>query len=148
MRMRMIRIMCSAVFIAAIVAACGGATPSSSASPSLLATLPAIQASVTSATGYSAEAMELLAGPAHLRLSISDAKLAGADQAAREAAATDIVAAIEKAMESRPQLAPIQEISIAIVHPAETGGSVRDTHVEDVLQFRRGVNQRFIHHIT
>jgi hypothetical protein len=148
MRIRMIQSLGGALFIAAIVAACGGSAPSSTASPSLLAALPAIQASVTSATGYPAQAIELLAGPAHLRLSISDAKLAGADQATREAGAADIVAAVEKAMASRPELAPIQEISIAIVHPEETAGAARDSHVEDVLQFRKGPNQRFSHHIT
>jgi hypothetical protein len=148
MRIRMFHSLGGALFIAAIVAACGGGAPSSTASPSLLAALPAIQASVTSATGYPAQAIELLAGPAHLRLSISDAKLAGADQATREAGAADIVAAVEKAMASRPELAPIQEISIA--------SSIRKRPLERhailtskmCCNFAKGPNQRFSHHIT
>lgn len=144
--MRTIRNLCSVICVAIIAVACDGA-PSSSASPSMLAALPAIQESVTAATGYPAEAIELLAGPARLRLSISDGKLAAADQATREAGAANIVAALENAMATRPEFAPIQEISIAIVHPAATGEAA-DDHVEDVLQFRRGPNRRFVHHIT
>ncbi len=119
-----------------------------SVEPKLPAALPAIQSEVAASTGYWAEAIALLAGPARLRLSISDAKLATSDQSARERAASDLVATLQGAMESRAGFAAIQQIDIAIVHPAEAGGGMSDTHVEDLLQFRRAMNQRFVHHIT
>jgi hypothetical protein len=147
MRARLTRRLSLAFCIGFLLSACAGGS-SSPASPSLLAELPAIKESVVSATSHPSETLEILAGPAHLRLSISDATLAKADQAARETAATDIVTAMEKAMESRPEFAAIQEISVAIVHPAEAGEPARDFHIEDVVQFRKGPNQRFIPHIS
>src|ERR1035441_8299008 len=102
----------------------------------LLEGLPAVTASVASAMGYPTEALEVLAGAAHLRVSVQDAKLATADQATRENAAIQIVAAIEKGIESRSEFSSIQEISVAIIHPAEGGESAEDPHVEDVMQFR------------
>lgn len=129
----------------------GACSPSGAPVPpgaNLMEGLPALTASVASATGYQTGALEILAGAAHLRVSVKDAALAGADQATRENAATQIVAAIEKGMQSGSGYASIQEISVAIIHPAERGGSADDSHVEDVLQFRKAPSGRFVHHIT
>jgi hypothetical protein len=129
----------------------GGCSPSGAPLPpsaKLLEGLPAVTARVASATGYPTEALEVLAGAAHLRVSVKDAKLATADQATRENAAIQIVAAIEKGIESRSEFSSIQEISVAIIHPAEGGESAEDSHVEDVMQFRKAPSGRFVHHIT
>ena len=98
----------------------GGCSPSGAPLPpsaKLLEGLPAVTASVASAMGYPTEALEVLAGAAHLRVSVQDAKLATADQATRENAAIQIVAAIEKGIESRSEFSSIQEISVAIIRP-------------------------------
>ena len=110
--------------------------------------LPEVRTSVASATGYPTGALEFLIGAAHLRVAVKDSKLAAADQTTRENAATQIVAAAEKWIESRPEFSSVQEISVAIIHPDESGGSAEDTHVEDVVQFRKAPSGRFVHHIT
>jgi len=38
----------------------------------------------------------------------------------------------------------VQVISVAIIHP----GASAETHTEDVLEFRKGPNGRFAHHVT
>ncbi len=132
--------------VAAVLAGCGGTPLPPSAK--LLESLPQVTASVASATGYSSGTLEFLAGAAHLRVLVKDAKVAIADQSARESAATTIVAAIEKSIASRPEFSSIQEISVAIIHPAEGVGSTDDSHVEDIVQFRKAPSGRFVHHIT
>lgn len=138
----------AALVLAVVLVGCspsGGPLPPSA---KLLEGLPEVTAKVASATGYSPEALEFLAGAAHLRVSVKDAKLAAADQSTREGAATQIVAAIEKVIESHPEFSSIQEISVAIIHSAESGGSADDSHVEDIMQFRKAPSGRFVHHIT
>jgi hypothetical protein len=107
-----------------------------------------IRGSIASATGYPKDALELLTSPVHLRISVSDSKLAQSNQMDRENAATAIVTAAEQSLSSHPQLSTIQVISVAIIHTVQTEGSDRDSHTEDVLEFRKGPNQRFSHHIT
>src|SRR5579863_2990296 len=138
----------AAVVAAVVLGGCsrGGARLPPSAQ--LLEGLPALTASVASATGYPTETLEVLAGAAHLRVSVKDAKLVTADQGTRESAATRIVTAIEKRIESRSEFSSIQEISVAVIHPAEPGGSADDSHVEDVMQFRKAPSGRFVHHIS
>lgn len=55
--------------------------------------------------------------------------------------------AVETALASHAELAAVQVISVAIVHPATSERSASDTHTGDVLEFRKGPNQRFSHHI-
>jgi hypothetical protein len=98
--------------------------------------------------GYPAEAIEVMANAVHLRVLVRDAKLAQADQATRESAATAIVAAIEQSAQTAMSLPSIQEISVAIVHASDGMGGKDESHVEDVLQFRRGPAGRFALHIT
>lgn len=107
-----------------------------------------IESSITTAAGYPKAALELLPSPVHLRISITDSKLAQSNQMDRENAASAIVTAAERALSSHAQLATIQVISVAIIHEVQLEGSDRDSHTEDVLEFRRGPNQRVSHHIT
>jgi len=44
-------------------------------------------------------------------------------------------------------LASVQVISVAIVHPTPADGTSAQTHT-DLLEFRKGPNNRFAHHIT
>jgi hypothetical protein len=56
------------------------------------------------------------------------------------------VVAVEKSMALNARFASVEEVSVAIIHPAE--GSARGSHTEDVVDFRKGPNQRFALHIT
>lgn len=123
-----------------------GERGSVSADPSWLAALDAVKSAITASTGYPASSIELLASPVHIRVSISDSKLAQSDQATRENAATAVVLAVEKSMALNARFASVEEVSVAIIHPAE--GSARGSHTEDVVDFRKGPNQRFALHIT
>jgi len=145
----------AAVLIAAVLGACSG--QGRPASENLQATAGSLQgtaglgdvkSAIASTTGYSKDALELLASPAHLRIVVSDNTLAHSNQMDRENAASTIVTAAEQAMGSHPQFATVQVISVAIIHTSQIEGADRDSHTEDVLEFRRGPNQRFAHHLT
>ena len=135
----------SAVLSAILLCACntGGGPPGGKAGGS--ESLDAVSLAISQATAQPSEALEITANPARVRIAVSDAKLAQADQTTRENAANSIVAAAEGAMSAAGSFASVQVISVAFVHPAEPGA---DTHVEDVLEFRRGPNGRFAHHIS
>lgn len=136
------------VMLVAAIAGCtgGGGSPVSS-TPEWGQGLDQVRSAVASA-GYPAEAVEVTASPVHLRISVTDAKLSQADQMTRENAASTIVSAAEGVLPGNQQLASIQSISVAIVHSGQSDGSAAATHTEDVLEFRKGPNQRFAHHIT
>jgi hypothetical protein len=94
------------------------------------------------------EAIDVTASPVHVRISVLDDKLAQADQMTRENSANAIVSAAEGVLAQQGQFASVQVISVAIIHPAQPAGAAAETHTEDVLEFRKGPNQRFAHHIT
>ncbi len=108
-----------------------------------LAGLETVRSAIASSTGYSPGSIEVMASPAHLRISISDATLAQADQAAREEAATAVMTAAERSLAENARFSSVQQMSVAIVHPGAA-----DSHTEDVVDFRRGPNQRFSKHIS
>ncbi len=111
------------------------------------ATLDDFQRAAASA-GYRPDAIEVMANAAHLRVLVRDNKLAEADQNARENAAGAIVAAIEQSPRASGVLGSLSEISVAIVHEPDQGTGGADSHIEDVLQFRKGPGGRFAHHLT
>lgn len=148
MCIRLFRQASAMVAIVVALASCSWGGPAPSADAQLIAALPAVSQAIMSATSYSADAVELIASPVHLRVLVSDAKLSGEDQVERENAAAAIVAAAENVMASRAEFSSVQIISVAIIHPAQSGGTARDSHTEDVLEFRKGPNKRFSHHIT
>ena len=51
-----------------------------------------------------------------------------------------VVATVEQAIATDARLATVEEISVAVVHPE---GVLRNTHTEDVVNFRKGPNPRF-----
>ena len=137
----------AAVLIAATLAACGQGRQVLGDSQGVLA-LEDIKSVISSTTGYSKDAIELLVSPVHLRVSISDEKLAHSNQMDRENAANTIVTAAEQGLTAHPQLSTVQVISVAIVHAVPKDGS-DSAHTEDVLEFRKEPNRSgFSHHIT
>lgn len=142
------------VLLAATLAACGQGQPPPGDSHKAVAlegqegvALEDLKGVIASSAGYPKDAIELLANPVHLRVAINDDKLAHSNQMDRENAATTIVSAAEQAMTAHPQFAAVQVISVAIVHtaPRAAPGS---GYSEDVLEFRKGPDQRFSHHVT
>jgi hypothetical protein len=126
---------------------CGSSGPAPPTDPGLVTTLERVRSAIASSTGYAPDSIEVLASPAHLRISISDRKLAEADQAAREGVATTILAAAEQSMAADARLSSIQQVSVAIIHPAGLGANAA-SHTEDVVDFRRAPSQRFSKHIS
>jgi hypothetical protein len=148
MCIRLLRKASALTALVVTLASCSSGGPAPSADAQLIAALPAVRQAITSATSYSAEAVEFVASPVQLRKLVSDAKLSGEDQVGRENAAAAIVAAVENALASRAEFSSVQIISVAINHPAQSEGTARDSHTEDVLEFRKGLNKAFSHHIT
>ena len=105
-------------------------------------------AAIAAAAGYSGDMVDVTASPTHLRISVSDTKLSQSDQMTRENTASSIVSAAEGALSAQEQFGSVQVISVAIIHPAQNDGTAGDSHTEDVLEFRKGPNARFSHHIT
>lgn len=131
--------------LSAILGGCESAAPPPAVDPGWSAGLEQVKTAISSSTGYAPSSIEVMSSPAHMRISISDTKLAQADQTARETAATAVVAAAERALGENAQLSNVQEMSVAIIHPASAGD---DSHIEDVVDFRRGPSQRFSKHIS
>ena len=134
--------------IAALVGACTRTGPSPPSNTQWGQGLEQVKTAVVTASGYSPETIDVTASPAHLRISVADPKLSQADQLTRENSANSIVSAVESALAQQEQFTSIQVISVSIVHPAQADGTPTQTHTEDVLEFRKGPNQRFAHHIT
>jgi hypothetical protein len=131
--------------LAVILSGCERGAPSPVVDPGWLEGLEHVKTAISSSTGYLPSSIEVMSSPAHMRISISDTRLAQADQTARETAATAVIAAAERALAENTQLSTVQEMSVAIVHPASAGD---DSHTEDVVDFRRGPSQRFSKHIS
>jgi cytochrome b len=135
------------VILTAVIVSCSNGQNSSS--PSLWgASLEQIRSVVATAGHYPLEAVEVTASPRLLRITVSDATLAQADQLSRENSANSIVSAAEGVVSKDEIFASVQVINVAIVHPEPVAGSAPQSHTEDVLEFRKGPNNRFAHHIT
>ncbi len=134
--------------LATVLSGCerGGSAPAVDAGWSTA--LEQVKSAISSSTGYAPSSIEVLSSPAHMRISISDPRLARADQAGREAAATAVAAAAERSLVEDERFSSVQEMSVAIVHPAATEAGPADSHTEDVVDFRRGPSQHFSKHIS
>jgi len=97
---------------------------------------------------YPTSAIELTSSEVRLRIEVSDVQLAMANEATRNGAATALVAVAELVLASHPKYAKLQAISVSIIHPSPAGTASREWHIEDVMEFRRGSNQRFSLHTT
>jgi hypothetical protein len=58
-----------------------------------------------------------------------------------------VVDATERALAMYPGCGSVQVISIGIYHPSGFKGPVRDSHLEDVAEFRKGPDQKFSVHV-
>jgi hypothetical protein len=142
------RALSAAVLVVAALAGCSGAKPALPGDAARYESLLQVSAEVSSALGYSPEVIELLAGSAHLRALVKDARLASLNQADCESAAGRIVAAIELAMASRQEFSGIQEITIAIIHLSQPEKVGDYSHVEDVLEYRKSPDGHFVSHVS
>ncbi len=79
---------------------------------------------------------------------MSDATLAMADEVTRSNAATSLVGVAEQVLAYHPEYAKLEAISVAIIHPGVASATGSGWHIEDVVEFRKGPNQRFSLHIT
>jgi hypothetical protein len=106
------------------------------------ADIKALGDAIAVAATYAPGSIELTSSPVRLRISVTDSQLATADESTRNAAAVALVGAAEKILASHPEYSQLQAVSVAIVH------SGSDWHVEDVIEFRKGPDQRFVAHTT
>ncbi len=134
--------------LATVLSACERGGPAPAVDAGWFAGLEQVKTAISSSTGYAPSSIEVMSSPAHMRISISDTMLAQADQAAREAAATAVVAAAERSLAENARFSSVQEMSVAIVHPGGAEGAPADSHTEDVVNFRRGPSQHFSKHIS
>ncbi|MDE2136246.1 MAG: hypothetical protein KGJ68_02320 [Gammaproteobacteria bacterium] len=142
--MNLIRVV---VLVVLALSACDNSGPTARSDPQTAASLQQMKSAIAAATGYSSDSLEILVGAAHMRISISDSKLAEEDQAGRESAATAILSAAEQSMAADARFGSIQQVSVAIIHPAAEGANAA-SHTEDVVDFRRAPSQRFSKHIS
>jgi hypothetical protein len=131
--------------VTALTASCGAGP--NSGTP-FTPDIQAISDAIATAAKYPASAVELTSSAVRMRISVSDAKLATADETTRNSEATAIVAATEQILASHPKYGKLEAISVAIIHPSADGDAHKNWHTEDVVEFRKGPNQRFSMHIT
>jgi hypothetical protein len=115
----------------------------------LLATIVA-GSLVSCGTGTQSVNGSPIAIPDLFRMSIRDAQLAISDEGTRNAAAAALVAASEQVLSLHPEFSKLEAISVAMIHGNATAdGTIgKDWHIEDVVELRKGPNQRFSVHIT
>jgi hypothetical protein len=131
-----------------LLASCGSGNPGASGGPPFTADIRAIRDAIASGAHYTANAVQLKSSPGRLRIAVSDARLATADKASRNGAAVAIVGVAEQVLPDHPEYAKLEAISVAIIHPSAEGAAGSEWHVEDVVEFRKGPNQRFSVHVT
>lgn len=143
------RLLLTAVVAGSLVS-CGTGTPSTNSGQVATPDLQAITESIAGAAHYPVNTIEITSSPVRFRISILDAQLAVSGDGARNAAAAALVAASEQVLASHPEFSKLEAISVAIVHGNATAdGTVgKDWHTEDVVEFRKGPNQRFSLHIS
>ena len=131
--------------VTALTASCGSG-PNSQAP--FTPDIQIISDAIATAAKYPASAVELTSSQVRLRISVSDVTLAIGDEVSRNNAAAAIVAVAEQVLAAHPEYAKIQAISVAIIHPGVPSATASGWHIEDVVEFRKGPNQRFSMHIT
>lgn len=135
--------------MAASIISCGMSGSNSNTAAPFTPDIQAISDAIATAAKYPTKSVELTSSQVRLRIEVSDAALAMADEVTRNNAAMSLIAAAEQVLASHPEYAKLEAISVAIIHPgtaSAAGSSV--WHVEDVVEFRKGPNQRFTLHST
>ena len=134
--------------MAAPIASCGMSGSGSKPAAPFTPDIQVISDAIAGAAKYPTSSVELTSSQVLLRIAVSDATLATADEVTRNNAATSLVAAAEQVLALHPEYAKLQAISVAIIHPGPAGATGSGWHIEDVVEFRKGPNQRFFLHIT
>ena len=134
--------------MAAPIASCGMSGSGSNTVAPFTPDIQVISDAIAGAAKYPTSSVELTSSQVRLRISVSDATLAMADEVARNNAATSLVSAAEQVLALHPEYAKVQAISVAIIHPGPAGATGSGWHIEDVVEFRKGPNQRFFLHTT
>jgi hypothetical protein len=140
--------MLAAAAMTVLVASCGTADRSSTSNQPFTPDIQGISDAIATEAHYPTNAIELTSSQVRLRISVRDPKLATADEMTRNAAAAALVAVTEQVLAAHPEYAKLEAISVAIIHPNAEGSATSDWHVEDVVEFRKGQNQRFSLHTT
>lgn len=131
------------------LAGCGNADAPASAPP-FITDLNTLGAAVAVSIGYPVTAVEVTGNASRLRIALSDGKLAALDGTAREELAATVVATAERQLAALPSLSAMQAISVALMHVEDAAGAAvpNKWHIEDVMDYRKGPNQRFTIHAT
>src|SRR5471030_3307887 len=87
----------------ALTASCGMGGSGSNSSAPFTADIQVISDAIATAAKYPTSAVELTSSEVRLRISVSDAKLATADETTRNNEATALVAAAEQILASHPE---------------------------------------------
>ena len=131
-----------------LTTSCGMGGSPSAPDPTFTADIQRISDAIATATKYPPGEVELTSSAVRLRIAVSDSTLASAAAAIRTNEATAIVVAAEHILASHPEYGKLQAISVAILHPVIDDSARKEWHTEDVIEFRKGPDQRFVMHIT
>jgi hypothetical protein len=139
------RIVILASALAVSLAACNTREPAQTQGfLQYLSDLESIGKAIAAATGYAPDHVYVTGNRNALHISILEGSLMNADAPALAAAAGAVVAAAEPALAAHAEFASVQVISVGIHHPSGLAASIRDWHSENVLEFHRGADQRFV----
>ncbi len=144
----LVRRLLAVASMADLTASCGmsGSDPKSAAA--FTPDIQVISDAIATAAKYPTSVVELTSSQVRLRIAVSGAKLAMADEVTRNIAATHLVVVADQVLASHPEYAKLEAISVAIIHPGVASATGRGWHIEDIVEFRKGQNQRFSLHIT
>jgi hypothetical protein len=106
---------------------------------------PDIQKTIVALTGYKPVAVELTTTGHQLVVTLVNSKFVSAQSTERESEASAIVSDVAKAIASKPEFKTVSSIPIDYVsRPARNEHS----HLEDSIEFRRGMDGTFRHHVS
>lgn len=134
--------------MATVTASCGAGGSGSNSGATFTPDIQVISDAIATAAKYPTGSVELNSRQVRLRIAVSDTTLAMADEVTRNNAATSLVAVAEQVLASHQEYAKLEAISVAIIHPGVSSATGSGWHIEDVVEFRKGLNQRFSLHIT
>jgi hypothetical protein len=144
---RMTRGLLLAACVVLCLAACGRRPPV--AAPGFfqyIAALESVDAAVASASGYPPDHIDVSGNRTHLYITLIEPKLMTADDASLEKAATEVVAAAAPLLAQHTEFASLKTINVEIYHPSGLATAPNKWHTQNVLEFRRGPDQRFAIH--
>ena len=128
----------------ACLAACGSREPPSlSGFLQYVSDLDAIGLAISRSLEYPQGRVKVSGNRTYLHVSVFDPKLVEADPATLDRVARAVVAAAEPVIAAHTEFSTIQVITVGIHHPSGFSPPIREWHSENVIEFRRGSDQRF-----